>query len=626
MKNALALLMVALLLVSGMGAGAGVRNNNVRVKTERCSFSPVQLLENTNDIQVQLPEATSWITTTEGYQLPAVTRVYTFPFKTMITHVSVDYSDIQELPLPKPVQQSSPPEPDDAGVTITTELHTSQANMVKPSFKYTIATGLNGETEVNYLALHLYPVAYNASAQLLNTAGNAVITISYILPSPAQAPTTQYQLLIIAARDFVKPVQPLVAFKESKGITTKVVTPDDACQGTYFPAQGRDCPEKMKYFIKNAIEQWGTKYVLLIGGRYDGVTHETWWVPVRYSALNDGGEGSYLTDLYFSDIYNPDGSFSSWDSNNNGIFAEWNTTYHDVMDMFPDVGVGRLPCTSSSQVRTMVEKIITYETTTYGAAWFKRFVGVAGDTYPDPYVNDSIYEGEMATNQSYAQLKDLGFNASFLWTSNGRMTGPDSVITELSKGCGFVHFSGHGNPMVWATHPPNNNSWVDGPNSFQMRKLSNGDEQPIVIVGGCHNNQFNTSLLEIVQGVLKDGLQYFKRTRPFGEFWYNEWVPRCWGWAMASQKKGGAIAVIANTGLGYGTPGDHTLWETGRFLEWLFFKAYHDGKDKLGETHAADLIYYMIEYPPMDNQIDCKVVQEWALFGDPSLQIGGYAP
>ena len=29
--------------------------------------------------------------------------------------------------------------------------------------------------------------------------------------------------------------------------------------------QGRDCAEKVKYFIKTAIEEWETKYVLLVG-------------------------------------------------------------------------------------------------------------------------------------------------------------------------------------------------------------------------------------------------------------------------------------------------------------------------------------------------------------------------
>ncbi len=624
MKNACALLMVALLIVGGVGAGAGVRNNKVvSVQTERCSFSSVQLNEQMNDVQVLLPEATSLITTSDGYQLPAVTKVFTFPFKTMITDVTVAYSDVQQVPVSKPVQRAQPAVVDDLGVSGAETTRTSDITLAEPSFRYNLAAGLSGDTEVTYLVLHLYPVGYAPSEALLRCANNARITISYMLPPPAQVPATQYKLVIIAARDFVKALQPLVTYKESKGITTKVVTPDDACQGTMFPAVGRDCAEKMKYFIKDAIEQWGTTYVLLVGGRYDGITKETWWVPARYSHLNDGGEGAYLTDLYFADIYDASGNFSTWDSNNNSIFGEWTTTAKDVIDMYPDVYVGRLPCTSTAQVRIMVQKIITYESTTYGSSWFKQFLGVGGDTYP---ANDSYYEGEMATNMSYTFLKDLGFNASFLWTSNGRFTGPDSLIEEFNKGFGFVHFSGHGNPMVWATHPPHNNSGVRAPTSLQMGKLRNGDKQPVVIVGGCHNNQFNTSLFEIVRGILNDGLQYFKRTQPYGEFWYNEWAPRCWGWAMNSQRRGGAIAVIANTGLGYGEPGSQTLTMRGRFLEWLFFKAYHDGAQKLGATHASDLVSYMNEYPPMADQIDCKIVQEWELFGDPSLQIGGYAP
>jgi hypothetical protein len=378
----------------------------------------------------------------------------------------------------------------------------------------------------------------------------------------------------------------------------------------------------MKYFIKNAFDQWATKYVLLVGGRNGGITEEKWWIPVRYSLLNDGGEGSYLTDLYFADVYDSSGNFSSWDSNNNGVFAEWTNTQRDVMDMYPDVYVGRLPCTNVPQVKTIVKKIITYETTAYGAEWFKTFVGVAGDTYPD--LSDPYYEGEMATNASFQQLESLGFTASMIWTSNGRFSDANSVIAEISKGCGFVHFSGHGNVLAWSTHPSRNESWVNGPTAFDMKKMSNRDQQPIVIVGGCHNAQFNTSLSNMLTGVLEDGLSYFKSTRPFGAFWSYTWIPRCWSWAMASQTRGGAIAVIANTGLGYGEPGEQTLTQRGRHLEWLFFKAYSDGKVNLGETHGIDLVYYMNEHPPMVDQTDCKIVQEWALLGDPSLLIGGY--
>jgi hypothetical protein len=623
MKKGITIGIVALFIMSGYGALAIAHDNQaILEKTDVCSFSSVYIQEGNDYTTVDLLEETSHVDTPGSYAVPVVTRVYTFPFKTKITDVTIQYSDFQETVVSKPMSPVPHPIADMIGNSIALKTPTAEASPIQ-SFSYHVAAGRDGDNVVTYLAVHMYPILYIPSERALRSAKNAEIAISYILPEPQRESTAQFELVIIAPKEFAKAVQPLVDYKISKGLTTKLVTREEACNGTYFPVEGRDCAEKVKHFIKNAFDQWETEYVLFIGGRKGGVNQETWWIPARYSMLNDGGEGSYLTDLYFADLYDANGNFSSWDSNNNGIFAEWTTTAKDVLDMYPEVYVGRLPCTSVSQVKTMVDKIITYETTTYGSDWFKKFVGVAGDTYPD--ANDPYYEGEMATNASFGQLQGLGFNASFMWTSNGMFTGPDPVITEISKGCGFVHFSGHGNPMVWANHPPKNNSFVDGPNSFQMRELSNGNKQPIVIVGGCHNAQFNTSLLNILKGILEDGLKYFKRTRPFGEFWYNEWIPRCWAWSMASQTKGGAIAVIANTGLGYGEPGANTLTEKGRFLEWLFFKAYRDGKEKLGETHATDLIYYMNEHPPMEDQVDCKIVQEWALFGDPSLQIGGYA-
>jgi hypothetical protein len=81
---------------------------------------------------------------------------------------------------------------------------------------------------------------------------------------------------------------------------------------------------------------------------------------------------------------------------------------------------------------------------------------------------------------------------------------------------------------------------------------------------------------------------------------------------------------MANTGYGYGQPGENTLTQLGRHLEWLFFKSYSDGNDMLGVTHGQELVYYMNEHPPMADQVDCKIVQQWLLFGDPSLKIGGY--
>jgi hypothetical protein len=624
MKKYLPLSIAFIVLLSGFGVVTAVQNSRtLEERTDTCSFSAVHFLETTTDVQIQLPEETSSITSSGGYQLPAVTRVYTFPFKTTIQDVTVSFSGFSEQTLSKPLRVTPQPVADPTGASSIPQTRLLPESNPDPSFSYHAATGRNDDEVVTFLAVHLYPVQYHPVTHSVLSARNAQITIRYITPpGTQQIYTDDYDLLILAPEKFARALQPLVNHKISEGVTTKLVTKEEVTAGTYFPAQGRDAAEEIKYFIKNAFDQWGTSYILLVGGRKGGIFHETWWLPVRYSQLNDGSEGSYLTDLYFADLYDVYGNFSSWDSNNNGVFAEWTQSSKDILDMYPEVYVGRLPCTKIAEVRTMVDKIITYENTTYGADWFKTFIGVAGDTYPG--ANDPYYEGEMATNASFAQLQDLGFTFDKLWTSNGRFTGPESVIAEISKGCGFVHFSGHGNPNNWGNHPPQNDSFIQGPNSFEMKELSNGDEQPIVIVGGCHNAQFNTSLLNIIKGILQDGLKYFAWKETLGRYWYNEWIPRCWAWSMETQTKGGAIAVIANSGLGYGEPGEHTLTERGRHLEWLFFKAYHDGENHLGETHATNLAYYMNVHPPMDDQVDCKIVQEWVLLGDPSLMIGGY--
>jgi len=625
MKKSLVGIIVAVVIISGYGAVAtSLTNQNCAEKTDTFMFSSVKLSEDQDYTTVDLSEATSYLTTQGSFAVPVVTRVYTFPFMTKITDVVVSFSQTEDIPISKPLKVA-PEAIADAGEEPTEIVLQSTSLNIYPEqrYSYHMAAGRQNDNIVTFVAVHLYPVQYLPSESILRCAKNAEITITYELPEARSATSSDnYELVIIAPEKFADALQPFVTHKLSMNMSTKLVTREDIYQSVYFPVEGRDCAEEIKYFIKNACDQWETKYVLLVGGRSGGVKQEKWWMPARYSLLDDSGEGSYLTDLYFADVYDVYGNFSSWDSNNNGIFAEWTNTQRDIMDMYPDVYVGRLSCTNVPQVKTMVKKIIRYETSTYGAEWFKTFVGVAGDTYPDP--NDPYYEGELATNASFQQLESLGFDASMVWTSNGRFTDANAVIAEISKGCGFVHFSGHGNPVAWSTHLARNETWVNGPTAFDMKKLSNGDEQPVVIVGGCHNAQFNTSLYNMLKGVLEDGVSYFKSTRPFGAFWLYEWIPRCWAWAMASQSRGGAIAVIANTGLGYGEPGEHTLTERGRHLEWLFFKAYHDGEVNLGATHGTDLIYYMNEHPPMVDQTDCKIVQEWALLGDPSLLIGGY--
>ena len=162
-----------------------------------------------------------------------------------------------------------------------------------------------------------------------------------------------YKLLIITPEKFAVHLKELRTHKENMGVSTNLVTLDEIYGNVSNP--GRDDAEKIKYFIKDAIESWGIEYVLLIGGKNG--QFNSWTLPPRYISIGNSWEKQILSDLYFADIYDENGSFSSWDSDNDGIFLEWYTGEQPddkYIDLTPDVAVGRLPC------RNIIEVIISF--------------------------------------------------------------------------------------------------------------------------------------------------------------------------------------------------------------------------------------------------------------------------
>ncbi len=450
-------------------------------------------------------------------------------------------------------------------------------------------------------------------------------------PSTSQPKTiSTYDLLIITPKQYVRELRPLVVHKDSVGVKTKLVTLQQVYQQTFW--QGRDNPEKIKYFIKDAIEAWGITYVMLVGDYTQ--------MPIRYVYNADNNtfwtEPRFISELYYADIYDSNGSFSSWDTNNNGRFGEWfgATAADPNIDLYPDVYVGRLACRNTGEVRTMVHKIITYETTAYNTTWYHRMVVCAGDTYPQSEnPNWTGCEGEVNTQQALDNM--TGFTPVKLWTSDQTLTGFKDIVRAVNNGCGFLFFEGHGNAYAWTTHPENSTAWLEGLNTRRMDRLRNGDMLPICVVGGCHNNEFDVTSRNILRGLLTYGIRYFTGNKTnSGEFWKYTWVPECWGWKMTRLSRGGAIATIGCTGLGMSKEDKQSFSGAGDYMEPTFF--YEVGTnhtDILGKAWGNTIRDYLNHYPvnwqtkaAWDFAIDAKTVQQWALFGDPSLKIGGYPP
>jgi hypothetical protein len=277
--------------------------------------------------------------------------------------------------------------------------------------------------------------------------------------------------------------------------------------------------------------------------------------------------------------------------------------------------------------------------------WIKNS---GGEIVFSDWRNDTemYYEGEWVTGEKLLEGKGGAlyympndFEKEILWTSNGKFTGQDDVIQSLSKGAGFVFFSGHGSPKVWADHYPGvpgnrRQGSVTGLvtntiSAYSVRyfnfnrplvpieEITNNDKPFILVVGGCHNAQFNVSAIaSFFDGWL---LSYYMWT-------YGGLAPECFNWWFTRLSSGrGAIASIGNTGLGYGTMGKECNiggLDGGLCLD--FFRQYGElGYDILGEAYEKTLTDYVNNFD-MEEDDHVKTIQQWVLLGDPSLKIGGY--
>jgi hypothetical protein len=645
MREIIPFLIVGLLVLSGIGAGANLEKIGPASPQKKYSdtvlFSEPLIKENdkeTDYLTIDLKESNANLQNTGEPILPTLTKTYTFPFGTTIKDVQVVFSGIKQYPLLKRVTPTPAPVSESSLVEQIKEneaIYTSHTLYPKGQYTYSLHAGLEKRTHVIIMNLQCFPIHYIPADNLLEAAEKVTINVTYTLPDKSIVFPDKYDMVIIAPEKFSTALQPLIDHKNSLGIKTTLKT----TESIYSEFSGRDQPEKIKYFIKYGIENWNISYVLLVGGKksllfgnwgLDGAltsNDKLWYVPVRYSNLLGLDEAcGFLTDLYYADIYKVQGNitvFDDWDSNGNGIFSEWNLDAKDILDLYPDVYVGRLPCENTFEVKLMVQKIIQYEKTAADPSWFNRIIVAGGDSFDDrPPLGQDYYEGEEMGKLAISYMS--GFTPVRLWASY-RESDPHhtpttrNILREMNNGSGFLYFSGHGSPLLWDTHWVHDYSWNDTPgglNIYQMVRLHNGEKLPICLIAACHNNEFNISFFDFLKN-------------PF----LVVPTPECWGWWLTRKIGGGSIATIGYTGVEwcatYGWDNDSipdcTEYFSG-YLDSRFFHAYGiEGIHTLGDAWGQAITEYLDVFPGMKHAWDCKTVQEFILFGDPSLLIGGYA-
>ena len=585
MKTSITLLVVGILILSGLGAVATITKNTDHRHTETISLSTPTLKEQQNYVLIGLPEATSTINIAGHPALPIISKTYTYPFGTQIDDIQVTFSGKQQQKLKTEIIPAIGKQYISTEQHQTTtssekdiEIYATQSPYPEDLYSYRIGAGLDGHEHVIYVTVHYHPVIYTPVENTITYYDEVTIDISYT-PKPNPLPLNdQYDLLILCPADYEETLQPFVDYKIGKGISTYVSTLDD------IPQQGLDIQEDIKYYIKDALDNWDITYVILIGAGVEG--QEVF--PVRQAWIGSGSYESYFpSDLYYADIYNATGNFSTWDANDNQRYGEYPNDV-DAMDLYPDVYISRLPCNNTAELEDVINKFIYYMDHNKIT---NKIVQIGGDTFVgDPQdVNEGEYTNEVV-------LEGLpGYDAIQLWGSNKKLT-KFHLLTSFLKGVDFVDFSGHGSYLSFATHPPGDDTvWI--PKGLTSRLsgflwinvdyLFNSKKFPVVVYNACSCSKFSAS-------------------------------ENCLSWYTLKRPNGGAIATFGASGIGYGSYG---YAEPTRLFGWMevhiFEGLYND--NILGDVWGDCITNYANSFELDDG--DYKTIVEVTLFGDPSMAI-----
>ena len=589
LREILILFTIGVLLLSGLGAIATPVEHLNEYKTINIAFSQPVFKEENDYITVTFEEANSLLINENKPLLPTYMHTFLYPLGTKIKNVICEFKNIKSIELDKDIIPSPAKSITGTASKIVKNQYSYQGSYPDKQYDYNIKVGqINGEIQ-EIVTIEAFMSSYNKQEQIFSWAENVNIKVNYELKDQVTTTNADYEFIILTADEFSDELQALKTHKNNRGVLTEIFT----LSQIKSLSSGRDDAEKVKNFIKDAIEQYNTQSVLLVGNRDLFPTRDT------HIAVDNDNE-IFVSDLYFADIYyyNEDTQqfdFTSWDSNENDVFAEydWNDNF-DLMDLSPDVKLGRLPANSGSEVTTVVNKIITYENSeAYTQDWFTDLVVVGGDSFiSEQYDSNGILEGEYV-NQRVINVMD-GFIPEKIWVSLGKLNNKGDLNSALKSGCGFVDFSGHGNTNVYATHPhKTDNKWLPGPNggffSNDIKTLNNEEKLPIVITGACSVSKFS-----------KD--------------------ENTFSWSWLANDGGGSIASFGATGLGYAYIGTYVVSGLVEGMAIGTFGAYQDGAINVGEMWERALNNYMNTHSINDGG-EIKTVVEWTLFGDPTLAI-----
>lgn len=244
----------------------------------------------------------------------------------------------------------------------------------------------------------------------------------------------EYKYVIITSSAMQSSFQPLIQQKLLRAISARIVT-TEYIYANYIgmepvAAVRGDNADRIRQFIKDAYNIWGTRWVLLGG--------DTEIIPARLARVREPEPSTVsidmATDVYYGCVdgpWNSDGD-TNWGETNDGLNG-------GNVDILSEVYVGRAPVSSAVEAQNFINKTIQYENT-------KRInpkkALLAGEKMEDNvYGSDSCVEIRNECIPAVWSVTGRYDTASYEWT-------PAEMKADMNGSPHIINHVGHSND-VW---------------------------------------------------------------------------------------------------------------------------------------------------------------------------------
>ncbi|MFM7682330.1 MAG: C25 family cysteine peptidase, partial [Bacteroidota bacterium] len=350
--------------------------------------------------------------------------------------------------------------------------------------------------------------------------------------------TENGEMLVIAPSSYSTQIQPLVDWKNQKGIKTTLVSTTTT----------GSTAANIKTYIQNYYSTHPNLiYVLLVGDHAQ--------IPAHSYGTNSGGDVLY-SDSYFGQLAG------------------------GANDFYPDAYVGRFSGTTT-EVSTMVTRVLEYEKTPAAGNWMAQAIGIAsteGAGQGDDGQADNVHMRAIRTKLTafgYNPVAELYDGSQGGADASGDPT-PTMVKNAVNSGAGLWNYAGHGD-----------NDIINSSNftSTNIAECTNNGKYPFVVSVACNNGKFTA-----------------------GSCISEKW--------LTTKNNNGPIGAIATCGSSILMAWAEPMQVPDEMTEIIVGSYANNKKKMLGG------LFYNSEYSmheQYNNSSSKEVIQTWVFFGDPSV-------